>query len=197
LQLENQFSAVMNPSPLSRCQFAMTFAPGKAFSIFLGKLCLGLLLAARTSRAAEIMALSVTGQVKTQLNLTVAELKTMPGAKANAKDYDRTTASYEGVALHEILRRAGVPQGESLRGEALGLCVLVKGADGYKVAFALAELDPLFTDRQVLLAYRRNGAELDVKAGPLRLVIPDEKRHGRWVRQVTEMEVVRVAGAKL
>jgi len=101
------------------------------------------------------------------------------------------------VPLHEILRRADVPQGESLRGEALALCVLVKAADGYKAVFALPELDPLFTDRQVLLAYRRNGVGLDAKAGPLRLVIPDEKRYGRWVRQVTALEIIRVsAGVK-
>ena len=127
----------------------------------------------------------------------MAELKAMPSAKVTAKDHDGTTASYEGVPLHELLRRAGVPQGESLRGGALGLCLLVKAADGYKGTFALAELDPLFTDRQVLLAHRRDGRELDTKAGPLRLVIPDEKRHGRWVRQVTELQMLRVGAESL
>lgn len=141
---------------------------------------------------AEDAALAVTGEVKTPLKLTLVELKAMPNAKVTSKDHDGTMAGYEGVPLHEILRRAGVPQGESLRGDALALCVLVKAADGYKVMFALAELDPLFTDRQVILAYHRDSADLDAKAGPLRLVIPVEKRHGRWVRQVTELEIVRV-----
>ena len=53
-------------------------------------------------------------------------------------------------------------------------------------------MDTLFTDKETLLAYRRNGKELDSKAGPLRLVIPDEKRQARWVREVTGLEVVRV-----
>ena len=96
--------------------------------------------------------------------------------------------------LHEILRRAGVPLGEALRGDALRFCVLVKAADGYKAAFSLAELDPAVTEKKVLLACRRDGKELDTVVGPLRLVLPDEKRHGRWVRRVTELEVIRLGG---
>lgn len=140
--------------------------------------------------------LSVTGEIKTPLKLTMTELKAMPTAKVTTKDHDGTTAVYEGVPLHAILSRAGVPQGESLRGDALQLVVLVKAADGYKVALSVAELDPLFTDKQVLLAYKRNAADLDAKTGPLRLVIPDEKRQARWVRQVTELEVVRAGSSK-
>lgn len=96
--------------------------------------------------------LSVTGKIKTPLRLTMTELKAMPSAKVTAKDHDGTTAAYEGVPLHLILGRAGVPQGENLRGDALQLVVLLKAADGYKVALSVAELDPLFTDKQVLLA---------------------------------------------
>ncbi len=139
-------------------------------------------------------ALTVTGEVKTPLTLTLTELESMPAETVSAKDHDGSIASYQGVSLHVILVRAGVPQGESLRGEALQLCVLVKATDGYKVAFAVAELDPLFTHNKFLLAYRRDGKDLDPKAGPLRLVIPDEKHQARWVREATELEVVRING---
>jgi DMSO/TMAO reductase YedYZ molybdopterin-dependent catalytic subunit len=137
-------------------------------------------------------ALTVTGEVKTPLTLTLAELESMPAETISAKDHDGSTASYQGVSLHTILVRAGVAQGESLRGEALRLCVLVKATDGYQVAFSVAELDPLFTDKETLLAYRRDGKDLYSKAGPLRLVIPAEKRQARWVREVTGLEVVRI-----
>ena len=149
------------------------------------------LFGASFTHAAEI-ALSVTGEVKTPLKLTLAEIESMPAQKISARDHDGSTADYEGVPLHEILAHAGVPQGQSLRGDALQLCVLVKASDGYKVAFALAELDPRFTDKMVLLAFKRDGKELDAKSGPLRLIIPDEKYQGRWVREVTGLEIVRV-----
>lgn len=139
--------------------------------------------------------LTVTGEVKTPLTLTLTELEAMPAETISAKDHDGSNASYQGVSLHAVLVRAGAPQGESLRGGALQLCVLVKAADGYKVAFTLAELDPLFADKEVLLAYHRDGKNLDTNAGPLRLVIPEEKRQARWVREVNELEVIRVADA--
>src|SRR5262249_40422631 len=96
----------------------------------------------------------------------------------------------------ELLQRAGVPQGQSLHGQALQLCVIAKAADGYQTTFAVAELDPAISDKTILLAFRRNGAELDAAAGPLRIVVPDENRQARWVRQVTELEIVRVGTTK-
>ena len=75
-------------------------------------------------------ALLVTGDVKAPVRLSMEELRKMPGTRAEIKGADGKTAVYEGVALFEILRRAEVPLGESLRGPALSLCVMVKAADG-------------------------------------------------------------------
>ncbi|HWY30338.1 MAG TPA: hypothetical protein VNX46_06280, partial [Candidatus Acidoferrum sp.] len=58
-------------------------------------------------------ALTVTGEVKSPLALTLAELESMPPETISAKDHDGSTASFQGVSLHTILVRAGVPQGES------------------------------------------------------------------------------------
>jgi hypothetical protein len=69
---------------------------------------------------------------------------------------------------------------------------VVEAADGYRVVIALPELDPAFTDRQIVLAYLRNGKPLDEKEGPYRIIIPDEKRMARWVRQVTTLRTVEV-----
>src|SRR5262245_42199921 len=112
--------------------------------------------------------LLVRGEVKTPLQLTLKDIQSSPLIKAKAKDHSGNTAIYEGVMLAELLGRAGVPQGEAFRGNALQLCVIVKAADGYKTVFALAELDPQVTDKQVLVAFRRNGTDLDTVAGPLR-----------------------------
>jgi hypothetical protein len=43
----------------------------------------------------------------------------------------------------------------------------------------------------LLLADQRDGKPLSEKEGPLRLVVPDEKREGRWVRQVISLKVQR------
>jgi DMSO/TMAO reductase YedYZ molybdopterin-dependent catalytic subunit len=44
----------------------------------------------------------------------------------------------------------------------------------------------------VLLADRRDEKSLSESQGPLRLVVPAEKMHARWVRQVVSLEIVRV-----
>ena len=63
--------------------------------------------------------------------------------------------------------------------------------DGYRVLFSLAEFDPAFNQRVILLADQRDGRPLDKREGPLRLVIPGDKRHARWVRGVSDLQVFR------
>ncbi len=98
--------------------------------------------------------------------------------------------SYEGVTLKSILEKAGIVFGESLKGTRLASCLVVQAADGYRVVIALPELDPAFTDKRILLAFLRNGKPLEEKEGPYRVVMPDEKRMARWVRQVTALKIV-------
>jgi Oxidoreductase molybdopterin binding domain len=100
--------------------------------------------------------------------------------------------SFEGVALKNVLEKAGVTFGESMKGKRLTICLLVEAADGYRAVIALPELDPAFTDRQTLLVFLRDGKSLSGKEGPYRIVIPDEKRMARWVRQVTTLKIVDV-----
>jgi hypothetical protein len=54
------------------------------------------------------------------------------------------------------------------------------------------ELDPAFTDKQIVLSFLKDGKPLDDKEGPYRIVIPEEKRMARWVRQVTVLKIVDV-----
>jgi len=104
------------------------------------------------------------------------------------------TASFSGVPVAKILEKAGITFGESLRGKRLASCLLVEAADGYRVVIALPELDPGFTDKQILLVDKRETHPLDDddKEGPYRIVIPDEKRMARWVRQVKTLKIVDV-----
>lgn len=101
-------------------------------------------------------------------------------------------AEYSGWALHDVLHLLGVPEGEALRGEALRFYVVAEGADGYRVVFALAELDPSFHSDTILVADRRDGKPLSAREGPLRLVVPAEKRPARWVRQLVRLTVGQV-----
>jgi len=92
-----------------------------------------------------------------------------------------------------LLQKAGAPQGDRLRGQLLTSYVVAEAEDGYRVVFALAELDSGFLDSEVLVADTIDGAPLGPKLGPLRLVAPHEKRPARWVRMLKTITVVTPA----
>lgn len=91
----------------------------------------------------------------------------------------------------EVLRAAGAPLGDALRGANLMLYLRIGATDGYQVVYALAELDPGFRDARVILADTRDGKPLDAKEGPFRIIAAGEKRPGRWVRNVNAIDVLR------
>jgi DMSO/TMAO reductase YedYZ molybdopterin-dependent catalytic subunit len=135
--------------------------------------------------------LRVDGLVDTPLGLSAQAVERMPRQTIEATDHDGRRVHFTGVALAEILKAAGAPLGDRLRGPQLSRFLLVQAADGYRAVFALPELDPAFTDSIVLLADRREGQPLPPGEGPLRLVVPHEKRQARWVRQVKVLSVLQ------
>jgi DMSO/TMAO reductase YedYZ molybdopterin-dependent catalytic subunit len=139
-------------------------------------------------------ALVVTGAVKQESHLTRAELKAMPRTKISAKGHDGITHEYEGVALRLILTGAGVPQTGDLRGKNMTLCVMAQAADGYGAVFSLAELDADFAGEAVIVADTVDGKDLSADQGPLRLVVPGDKRQGRWVRLLKALSIVDAGG---
>ncbi len=137
------------------------------------------------------VAVKVEGEVSTPLRLTAAELKQFPRQTVVARAHDEKESRFEGVALFDVLKKAGLPTGNELRGKAVALYLVVEAADGYRAVFALPELDPAFTDRVILLADRRDEQVLSSRDGPLQIVVPGEKRHARWVRQVIALRIGR------
>lgn len=81
------------------------------------------------------------------------------------------------------------PVANSLRGKALSLYLLAVAADGYRAVFALPEIDPAFTDLRIYLVWKRNGKALTETEGPFRIIVPNERRAARWVKQVRALEV--------
>ncbi len=137
------------------------------------------------------VALSVGGEVERPMKLSAADLAKLPRRTVRAKDHGGKENAYEGVAIAEILRLAGVPLGDGLRGKNLSLYLIVEASDGYRAVFALPELDPAYTDKVILLVDRKEGKPLSATEGPLRIVVPDEKRQARWVRQVISLTIRR------
>jgi len=121
-----------------------------------------------------------------QNTLTIADIRKLPTQKTKFARENGPTAEYEGVAVSGLLSAAGVALGKGLRGKRLSEYLLVTAKDGYEVVFALPEVDPEFTDKIVLLCFLKDGAPLPPDEGPLRLIVPGEKRNARSARQVSD-----------
>jgi hypothetical protein len=123
--------------------------------------------------------------------VSATQIVGLPHLTVTVPEHD-ATVQFDGVSLANVLTLAGIQLGDKLRGPRMTETLLVEAADGYKVAFALAEVDPAFAVRDIILADKRDGKPLDAKEGPLRIVAPGDKRAARWVRQVTALRLISV-----
>lgn len=139
---------------------------------------------------AQTASIKVGGEVLTPMSLTVEDFSKMPVTKVKAKDKEAKEHEFTGVTLYEVLKKAGVTLGPQLKGENMAKFVLIIAADGYKVVYSLAEIDPEFTTSLVLLAYQVDGAPLPKGEGPFRLVAPADKKHARWIREIDTIKVL-------
>ena len=143
------------------------------------------------AQAPPAAALRVSGDVPNHLNLSAADLAAFQPQTIHVTDEKGVPAEYSGMPVAEILQKAGAPLGKDMKGPNMALGVIARAADGYHVLFSLAEFDPAFSDRTILLADRRDGKPLDSREGPLRIIVPGDKRHARWIRGVDALEVFK------
>ncbi len=122
-----------------------------------------------------------------------AELAQLPHQDVTAYDFHaKQNHVYSGVPVRDLLAKAGVEFGEKLRGPKLRAVVIAHTRDHYDIVYTLAEFDEAFNARTILLVDRQDGQPLPDGMGPVRFVIPGDKRPARWARMVTSLEVVAV-----
>src|ERR1700676_4904575 len=111
----------------------------------------------------------ISGDLTTPLDLTAADLKGMPRKTLHVDNaHSKKSEVYEGVLVEDLLQKAGVPQGEQLRGQAMAAYVLVEAADNYRVVFALAEFNSSFQDSEIIVADTMDGMPIPGSLGPFR-----------------------------
>lgn len=106
---------------------------------------------------------------------------------------DGREVTYTGVPLAAILDLRANAAGGMAGLKALSDAVLlVRADDGYQVAFSAAEvaMDP--KGERFLLATARDGKPLDDDRGPLRMIVPADPKHVRWIKNVASVRLVRL-----
>jgi hypothetical protein len=125
--------------------------------------------------------------------LSPAEIKAMPHIVVTVHNpHANADETYSGVRLADILGRFGAPLGNELHGIALSTYLVATGSDGYKAVFALSEVDPSFHPGEILVADAMNGKPLDAHSGPFKLVVTEDKRPARSVRNLISINLSSV-----
>lgn len=133
---------------------------------------------------APLPVLRVVGLDGNEVRITADQWAALPRESLDAIDHGGSPAHFEGVSGREVLKLAGAPLGKELRGANLAVYVVAEAADGYRVVYSLSEFDSGFKDATILVADKKDGKALSAEEGPLRIVVPGEKRPGRWTRQL-------------
>lgn len=124
------------------------------------------------------------------VRLSVPDFKLLPHIRVGFHNsHTNAEETYSGVRLADLLTKMGAPLGSELRGEALADYIVATGADGYKVVLALGEVDPAFHPGEVVVADAMNGKPLDAHSGPFKLVVTEDKRPARSVRNLVSLEL--------
>jgi len=136
---------------------------------------------------------AIKGLVGTPRSFTFDDLKALPAETVNVSfqaGQGTTNGSFTGTRLLNVFDAAGGAKlPNDVNNAKLRVTVMVTGADGYQVALGWGELDPDFGAAPILLAYLSDGQPMGDKQGMARLVVPGDKRGGRYVSTVKSIEL--------
>jgi len=152
-------------------------------------LCLALMLVPSLAVGEDLKLRGLGGQ---SVTISPTELAALPHVTLTLSAEGKTH-TYAGVPIAYLLQRIGAPSGKALKGADLSDVVLVTAKDGYAVALALADTDPLVRKDQILLADQADGAPMPNGVGPYRLVVEGDQRGARMARMVVSIEVRQLA----
>ena len=99
--------------------------------------------------------------------------------------------TYTGITLYNLLDDAGGVDVTDAKNDILSKFVVATGADGYKAAFSLGEIDPKFGAQPVLVAASDTAGQLGPTGGDglARVVVPGDHAGGRYVSDLVDLHV--------
>jgi DMSO/TMAO reductase YedYZ molybdopterin-dependent catalytic subunit len=146
---------------------------------------------------------NVAGAVNHPGDWTIARLKSDLAADVTSISYATHGQKHTSnvVPLLSLLKAAGVqtqvkmdPKADPrMKNAELRLVVGVECRDGYLVTFSLGELLADIGNRHVWLAFDMDGLPLPQRDGPIRLIVPEDAKPGRWAHAVQTIFVVNIA----
>jgi hypothetical protein len=100
--------------------------------------------------------------------------------------------TYTGTTLWNLLADAGGVTTTTAKNDILSKYVIATGSDGYQALFSLGEIDPMFGNQPVLIAYADTAGQLGPNGsdGLAHVVVPGDIAGGRYVSDLVSLQVV-------
>ena len=147
----------------------------------------GMEMAKAPAPASTSLTLTVDGKATT---LSVAELKAMPQKTVKVhNEHTKADETYSGVALGDVLAKAGFVVSQTTHQKMLRSYLKVVGTDKYWVLYSLTEVEGSEHEGDVIVATAMDGKALGAD-GALKLVSTGDKKPQRWVRNLTAIALV-------
>lgn len=127
----------------------------------------------------------VTPETLAELNQTTEPATYLSGAGPVAD-------TYTGVSLWTLIQDAGLLTDPSIKNDLLHYVVVATGSDGYRAVISLGEIAPAFGNQPDIVAYADTQGQLGGGGsdGALRLVVPGDLAGGRYVSNLTSLQVI-------
>lgn len=149
--------------------------------------------ATRTTTATASNGVLLRGLIEQGGTLTVAALQALPSETIQVTFLSGTNTeqhSYTGVRLYTVLNNAKLRvNNDRYKNDKLRKSIVATGSDNYEVTIAWGEIDPDFGNAPILIAWAEDDKPLSGAGGPLRLVVPTDKRGGRYVSGLVTLDV--------
>jgi hypothetical protein len=123
--------------------------------------------------------------------ITAAQFAALPHVKLQALEHGRPR-TFEGVQLLLLMTQVDAPWGDLLTGKDMIDVVRATAKDGYRVVYSIGEIDPGTSKSQIIVADKVDGIPLDSYAGPYEIIVENDLRPGRWLRQANRFELIQI-----
>jgi hypothetical protein len=136
--------------------------------------------------------LNVTFEGRT-ITLKVEDLLALPQVTVHVHNAHRNKdETYSGPLLADVLARAGLHASRETEPLILHSSVIATGTDHYFVLYSAAEVEPMFSKGQVIVAVMKFGLP-DKEGGLIQLINTDATKPARWVHGLADINVMSLS----
>jgi len=129
---------------------------------------------------------------------TVADLMKLKQVTLKVKNEHRggIEESYTGPLLSDVLAASGLTASRETQPLILHSSIIATGTDHYFVLYSAAEVEPMFSTGQVIVAIMKGDSLPDTEGGTIQLVNSVDARPARWLHGLANINVMSLSPTK-